>query len=779
MVLLIKNKLASFEDVAHLSVSPAGGTPAGPLAKLRLQSLRSAGVPKAKSLPHINLSAEGGSLKAHCTAVLNADLHRLKPRELIARKVKSAKEDLRQLFDDASVKQRVEPASNPSGSVSTEPPRSTTPSNASNFSSLGSPSPLPIAPSDEQDEEDEDHIHRLTAVAQGGRGMTFARLSFDRSRIPRLLLPRSRYLGLFDLIDSSPFHPICAFAGYSPTPSATTLANQTTVAFRVVSEKPAQSPEFSDEELQREFDQFSFHSSQDEEWTSETESRKQNAMNRALSDMKRKLAVPVPRLSSYFSDDSLADSAAQQTLVDPPALCSGVVSQETDDGSIYSADQEDEGEEDDKSVSSSGSPPDSLVYTPTLDGNVLPTYPAELSLSCQMNDPTLNETQDSPGPRATDGEDGTDNVWEVLAAYVPRKLLTRISEESLADEYEIEATAEPPPSFRRPIFPYRKNLWFRRQCTSLLDHMDQVDSKSATRLTGGTVSPDAATSSVEISFATAVDTDSNSCSSSVVNSGKTLRRVRKFVDLKNPAILPMVESTSSIETMCETISLYEEACPPDSPARRLRRVPGCLDLRKAFGRTDVSLESPLSISTVSTHSLQTFGSRFSFEESQSSSDLEEGRETQSLSSRRPPRTGADSTKPPIPPKPLGFHLHRERIQLSSATTKEPSSLCSRCDPVPSLPLWSCAKITRSMGKRRRLSGESTKALRRRLDSIHIDPETIHGHPSSLVTRPSSDLDSGFYRSRERFLFIPFLNQCRKAKPSNTKKLEKTKSRKRS
>ena len=493
--------------------------------------------------------------------MLNADLHKLKPRELIARKVKSAKEDLRQLFDDASLKQRVEPASQPSGSISTELPCSGTASNAGNFSFLDS---LPVsvaAPLDEQ-AEDEHHIHRLTTVAQAW--LDFERL-FSHPRAPcdptvegarhdfcQALVqsfsdrsPPASPLQSFDLIGSS-FHPICASAGYSPAPSATTLANQTTVTFcpfeSVVPRKPAQSPEFSDEELQREFDQFSFHSSQEEEWTSETESRKQNAMNRALSDMKRRLAVPVPRLSSYFSDDSLADSAAQQTLADPPVLYSGVFSQETHDGSTYSADQEDEGEEDDESVSLSGSPPDSLVCTPMLDVNatVLLTYPAELSLSSQVNDPTSNETQDSPGPRVTDGEDGTDNVWEVLAAYVPQKL-TGISEESLADECEIEATGEPPLSFRRPIFQYRRNLRFRHQCTSLFDYMDQVDSKSATPLTEGTGSPDAATSSVETSFATAVDTDSDSCSSSVVNSGKTLRRVRKFMDLK---VAIVVESVS-------------------------------------------------------------------------------------------------------------------------------------------------------------------------------------------------------------------------------------------
>ena len=50
MVLLIKNKHASLEDVAHVSVSPAADTPHGRLAKLRMQNPRNAGVPKARSL---------------------------------------------------------------------------------------------------------------------------------------------------------------------------------------------------------------------------------------------------------------------------------------------------------------------------------------------------------------------------------------------------------------------------------------------------------------------------------------------------------------------------------------------------------------------------------------------------------------------------------------------------------------------------------------------------------------------------------------------------------
>lgn len=111
-----------------------------------------------------------------------------------------------------------------------------------------------------------------------------------------------------------------------------------------------------------------------------------------------------------------------------------------------------------------------------------------------------------------------------------------------------------------------------------------------------------------------------------------------------------------------------------------------------------------------------------------SSDLEKTRENRPLYPRWEVPTREDPPKLPLPPKPPSFRLHRKRIQLSSATIQDPLSLCSRCDRSSSLPLWSCAKITRSKGKQGRALNESTKALKKRLDSIHIDPETIDGHP---------------------------------------------------
>ncbi|KAF8129045.1 hypothetical protein EV363DRAFT_1339599 [Boletus edulis] len=59
MVPLIKNNVASVEDVARLSLSPAGR-----VAKHCTPSLTNAGVPSATSLPHIDLVAEGPSISS-------------------------------------------------------------------------------------------------------------------------------------------------------------------------------------------------------------------------------------------------------------------------------------------------------------------------------------------------------------------------------------------------------------------------------------------------------------------------------------------------------------------------------------------------------------------------------------------------------------------------------------------------------------------------------------------------------------------------------------------
>lgn len=492
--------------------------------------------------------------------MLNADLQNLKPGKLFARKVKSAKEDLRHLFDNASLKQPVDPARAPGDSISATSlvgtPSSLVPSS----------SPVPALLDDQDDQDDDDHFHCLTVVAQSW--LDFERLFTRRRALPDPTIDEARHdfcqalvqsfsdhspvaSSLEDgdtplqvppspgnLVDLSSAHPTSLI--FSPPSPAIALANQKIVCSfeSTAPENPAQSPEFSDEDLKREFDRFSFDSSQEEEWTSELDSKKQNAINRTLSDMKRKLAVPVPKLSSYFSDDSLADSAAHWTLVNPQASCSGASSKVADNSSIYSADQEDEVDGEDEPIAVS--PPDSPVCTDAatvdVDAAIIPPFPAEPRPSSQMYDLTSNGSS----PRIAHIEDETDSVWQVLAVHVPTPL-ARIPEESFADEYEIEATAQPPPlSFGRPISEYRKQLHLKRQCTSLLDDIDQVDSKPAAPLAEGTECPEAASSEVGSSFPTTTDTDSDPTSSSVVSfkvsfqtyPEKTLRRVRKFADLK-------------------------------------------------------------------------------------------------------------------------------------------------------------------------------------------------------------------------------------------------------
>ncbi|KAF8136579.1 hypothetical protein EV363DRAFT_1319971, partial [Boletus edulis] len=121
----------------------------------------------------------------------------------------------------------------------------------------------------------------------------------------------------------------------SQAPSSTSLTGQPTVA-STVPEKPARSPEFSDEESQCGSDNFSFHFSQDEEWTDEVEARWQNAIDQMMEDARRVLADPILNFSVRFPDDLLADSSR-----------SGPSSLEDYDGS-YSGDEDedDEAEED-------------------------------------------------------------------------------------------------------------------------------------------------------------------------------------------------------------------------------------------------------------------------------------------------------------------------------------------------------------------------------------------------------------------------------------------------
>ncbi|KAG6372055.1 hypothetical protein JVT61DRAFT_8763 [Boletus reticuloceps] len=171
--------VASFsDDVAHLSPSPAGDSPSGQLAKRRTPSLRNANVPKANSLPYINLVAEGESLKVHCAAVLHGDHHWLKRTYLFVRQVKSAEDDPRQAL------RRCVPeatARAPGDFVHAEELSSpTTASNVVIFNSLDSLfSPASSVLADEQD-EGKDHVHQLLAVARSW--LDFRRQLFSRRR---------------------------------------------------------------------------------------------------------------------------------------------------------------------------------------------------------------------------------------------------------------------------------------------------------------------------------------------------------------------------------------------------------------------------------------------------------------------------------------------------------------------------------------------------------------------------------------------------------------------
>ncbi|KIJ19402.1 hypothetical protein PAXINDRAFT_7888 [Paxillus involutus ATCC 200175] len=74
-------------------------------------------------------------------------------------------------------------------------------------------------------------------------------------------------------------------------------------------------------------------------------------------------------------------------------------------------------------------------------------------------------------------------------------------------------------------------------------------------------------------------------------------------------------------------------------------------------------------------------------------------------------------KPPIPPKPLGLRLYRQNIQPALTAVPESRNACPRRESLSSVPLWSCAKITRSKEKRATRRKESKKAIKKRLDSI--------------------------------------------------------------
>ncbi|KIJ19403.1 hypothetical protein PAXINDRAFT_7889 [Paxillus involutus ATCC 200175] len=334
--------------------------------------------------------------------------------------------------------------------------------------------------------------------------------------------------------------------------------------------------------FQKEFDNFSFHTVDEEEWTSEAEARKQNALNRLFSSMKRELAIHVPKLSSYFSDDSLADSATRAPVkVRVPRRCESAREREFDNCSFYSADEEDEsegegegGEGEESSVITAPESPLPASEVPGADKAIVPTCHSAPSPSSQTDVSVTVEQQDLRDPGAEIPADGTSDVWQLLAAHVPT-LLTRISEESLADEYEIEAIAQPPPlSFKRPSPPYAR--------AEARDE-DQWMTSYATIV----VAEDSPRPSVEVKH-------------------RTLRGVGGLADLKT-LVLPTSGSVSSVETMCETIAISEGACTPlEFRGPPLRRVARYSDLRKSYLRTDVLPEATSGCSGPQRRSLRRF-----------------------------------------------------------------------------------------------------------------------------------------------------------------------------
>ncbi|KIJ07785.1 hypothetical protein PAXINDRAFT_19049 [Paxillus involutus ATCC 200175] len=547
----MKKDHASVENLAR---SPFDDTSKKLLAKLSIQSLKNAGVPKAaRSMPDLHFPIDKtASFAVDCSLLLHTDI--TKPRDLVVRKVKSVKADFKQLF-------KVPGEAAHGLSCANLPEKR---------DELAQP-----APTYGSGEEDPDYLCAAAAAAQSWIDLS-------------TLLPRRRVLGADDTIEkersafcqafvelyaggssnSSPEkesplpsssrtdlthsfppsasdHPLSSSSATSSIP----LPSSQTDALPTLPSRPkvgtgVRSPEFSDEEFQKEFDNFSFHTVDEEEWTSEVEARKQNELNRLFSSMKRELAIPVPKLSSYFSDDSLADSATRAPVkVRAPRRRESAREREFDNSSFYSADEEDEGEDEEEER----------------EGGVLSVPEAPPSPSSHTDVPVTVEQQDLRDPGAEIPEDGTSDVWQLLAAHVPT-LLTRISEESLAEEYEIEAIAQPPPlSFKRPSPPYAR-----------AEARDEDQWMT--------------------SYATTVVAEDSPCPSVEVKH-RTLRRVGGLADLKK-SVLPTSGSVSSVETLCETIVISEGACtPPEFRGPPLRRVARCTDLRKSYLRTDVLPEA--------------------------------------------------------------------------------------------------------------------------------------------------------------------------------------------
>ncbi|KIJ69525.1 hypothetical protein HYDPIDRAFT_165043 [Hydnomerulius pinastri MD-312] len=627
------------------------------------------------------------------------------------------------------------------------------------------------------------------------------------------------------------------------------------------------------DDLQLEFDKFSFHTSDEEEWTSEVEERKQNQFNRQLSDMKRSLNDPVPKLSKYFSEDSLAECAKRDGLGEADG---DAVEVELDSSSAYSADDEDWSSEvegvDESLVTTASEPSSCSLDSPTdLPAVLEPTPSSPLALLAPTQPEVSDADNDEGGThehareRAIDV--GPSDVWKSLATHV-RTLLSRISEESLADEYEIEATAQAPPvSFKRPSPPYKrsarveicndKRVWeiveqslvgfvpmlltriseesladeyeieadaqlpppsfrrpsppsrisapikraddadevekslavfvprlltriseesladeyeiedianrppspfqrprpqFRRSqymaertrrleeldrlrspvsisAGDLVDVADEAEQLSPTKTVDTESSGDSSSVS-DTSFATTVVAEDSPRSSVEVKQRRSLRRIGKFVDLRNSVGLPTAGSASSVETLYETIVPEESQIPAKAQGRSLRRVVKCLNLRKPFAPSParVTAEDDQAPShNVISRPLR----RVSRCENLKETYVPLFKKTEKITpppSSPSPKDPQDATaKPAIPPKPAGLRMPRAFIQPSTTAhtqnpLQEPPRLRTQRDPLSSIPLWSCAKITRSQEKRAARRMEERKTDKKRfLDPVRKVP----------------------------------------------------------
>ncbi|KAF8840296.1 hypothetical protein BDN67DRAFT_659423 [Paxillus ammoniavirescens] len=739
----MKKDLASVENLAR---SPFDDTSKKLLAKLRIRSLKNSGVPKAaRSMPDLHFPInKTGSFAVDCSLLLHTDLTR--PRDVVVRKVRSVKADFKQLFKVPSEAAR--------GLSCTNLPKKR--------DELAQP-----APTYGSGEEDPDYLCSAAAAAQSWIG-------------PSTLLPRRHVVGADDMIEkaqsafsqafvdlyaggssisspekqsplpsSSPIDLTHSFPSslsdppltFASAPSSISLPSRQIDALLSLPSRPkvtetgtgVRSAEFSDEEFQKEFDNFSFHTVDEEEWTSGVEARKQNELNRLFSSMKRELAIPVPKLSSYFSDDSLAESATRALVkVQAPCRRESAREREFDNCSFYSADEEDEGED----VCDGGHGEGERVsVTSAPESAIVSACHSAPSLSSQLDISVTVKQRDLRDPGAEIPEDGTSDVWQLLATHVPR-LLTRISEESLADEYEIEVIAQSPPlSFKRPSPPYvqakvrDENQWMCQgkaqqiragvQCPvivaihSFLDCEGETDSQRSPSPAKMEITGDCL---AETAYATTVVAE-DSPRPSVEVERRTLCRVGRLADLKT-SVLPTRGSVSSLETLCEKIAISEGACTPlEFRGPPLRRVARYSDLRKSYLRTDVLPEAMSWYSGSQRPSLRRVTQSNDLKGRFSSLIVETNGQIGSTSSYSPQVANRDVAKPPIPPKPLGLRLHRQNIQPALTAVPESRYACPRHESLSQVPLWSCAKITRSKEKRTRKWKESKKAIKKRLDSI--------------------------------------------------------------